>query len=215
MRKKAAQRPAVSPSQRKALPPPARRGPRNPNPIPTKARPNRHRHLTGPQTGHRRHRPGAGRIAHPAQPGLISPQRPIVGGWVSLIEKTFGWGMYLLPLALITVGVWLVVRNFERVPSVSVERLIGVALLFVNLLCWLHFFIFPNSSQVCPRPGGCRTGRRLYWRSLLDRPAVHPGHGRRSHRSARLGSDRPCYGAQRLCGRSVSLGARFDNAASG
>ena len=55
--------------------------------------------------------------------------------------------MYLLPLALIIIGVWLVVRNFERVPSVSVERLVGVILLFVNLLCWMHFFIFPASRQ--------------------------------------------------------------------
>ena len=76
-----------------------------------------------------------------------SARSALIGGWVSLIQKTFGWGMYLLPLALITVGVWLVVRNFERVPSVSVERLIGVSLLFANLLCWLHFFIFPDSSQ--------------------------------------------------------------------
>jgi S-DNA-T family DNA segregation ATPase FtsK/SpoIIIE len=76
-----------------------------------------------------------------------SARSPLVGGWVSLIHKTFGWGMYLLPLALITVGVWLVVRNFERVPSVSVERLVGFILLFANLLCWLHFFNFPASRQ--------------------------------------------------------------------
>jgi DNA segregation ATPase FtsK/SpoIIIE, S-DNA-T family len=76
-----------------------------------------------------------------------STRSPLVGGWVSLIHKTFGWGMYLLPLALIVVGVWLVVRNFERVPSVSVERLVGVTLLYANLLSWLHFFIFPASRQ--------------------------------------------------------------------
>ena len=78
---------------------------------------------------------------------LSSTRSPLIGGWVSLNGKAFGWGMYLLPLALIAIGLWLVLRNFERIPTVSVERLIGITLLFTNLLAWTHFFTFPESSQ--------------------------------------------------------------------
>jgi S-DNA-T family DNA segregation ATPase FtsK/SpoIIIE len=78
---------------------------------------------------------------------LSSTRSEITGGWVSLNGKAFGWGMYILPLALIAIGLWLVLRNFERIPRVSVERLIGIFLLFTNLLAWIHFFTFPESSQ--------------------------------------------------------------------
>ncbi len=76
-----------------------------------------------------------------------STRSPLTGGWVSLVAKGSGWGMYILPLALIVVGAWLVLRHFERIPSVSVERLIGIILLFTNILAWLHFLTFPVSSQ--------------------------------------------------------------------
>jgi len=76
-----------------------------------------------------------------------STRSPLTGGWVSLVAKGSGWGMYILPLALIAVGAWLVLRHFERIPSVSVERLIGIILLFTNILAWLHFLTFPASSQ--------------------------------------------------------------------
>ncbi len=76
-----------------------------------------------------------------------STRSPLTGGWVSLVAKGSGWGMYILPLALIAVGGWLVLRHFERIPSVSVERLIGIILLFTNILAWLHFLTFPESNQ--------------------------------------------------------------------
>jgi len=79
---------------------------------------------------------------------LVSSTRsPLTGGWVSLVAKGSGWGMYILPLALIAVGAWLVLRHFERIPTLSVERLIGIVLLFTNILAWLHFLTFPASSQ--------------------------------------------------------------------
>ena len=66
---------------------------------------------------------------------LVSSTRsPLTGGWVSLVAKGSGWGMYILPLALIAVGAWLVLRHFERIPTVSVEQLIGIVLLFTNIL---------------------------------------------------------------------------------
>ena len=78
---------------------------------------------------------------------LSSTRSEITGGWVTLIGKGFGWGMYILPLALIVVGLWLVLRNFQRIPTVSVERLIGLTLLFAWFLVLLHFFTFPADGQ--------------------------------------------------------------------
>jgi len=85
---------------------------------------------------------------------LVSTNRgALTGGWIALLGRAFGWGVYLLPLALIAVGLWLVLRNFGgmaagRIPLVSVERLVGIGLLYANLLTALHFFSFAESRQV-------------------------------------------------------------------
>jgi DNA segregation ATPase FtsK/SpoIIIE, S-DNA-T family len=67
----------------------------------------------------------------------------LTGGWLALLGKGFGWGMYLLPLGLVGIGVWLVLRHFDRLPQLAPERLVGLVLLFFNLLAWMHFFSFP------------------------------------------------------------------------
>ncbi len=70
---------------------------------------------------------------------LVSQRNSIwTGGWVRLLGRVFGLGMYLFPLALLAGGGWLVLRNFERVPRLAAERVIGILLLFTNLLAWLH-----------------------------------------------------------------------------
>jgi S-DNA-T family DNA segregation ATPase FtsK/SpoIIIE len=74
---------------------------------------------------------------------LVSPSRgSLTGSWVTLISRGLGWGTYLFPFGLILAGLWLVLRNFERIPQVSVERLFGVSLLFANLLVTFHFVAF-------------------------------------------------------------------------
>ena len=79
---------------------------------------------------------------------LFSSGGGLAAIWVVTLATWFGRGVYLLPIALIVVGLWLVVRNAERVPSLSVERLVGFVLLFTNILTWLHFFTFPDTSDV-------------------------------------------------------------------
>lgn len=71
----------------------------------------------------------------------------LTGDLVDFLDKGFGWGMYLVPLGLLLVGLWLVLRTFERVPRISLERITGIVLLFANLLAWFHFFLFPESSE--------------------------------------------------------------------
>jgi hypothetical protein len=60
---------------------------------------------------------------------LISASNNLVtASWLTFLEKAFGWGAYLFPVGLIAVGLWLVLRSFEHVPHVGIERLIGVCL---------------------------------------------------------------------------------------
>jgi S-DNA-T family DNA segregation ATPase FtsK/SpoIIIE len=71
---------------------------------------------------------------------LLSPNNSsLVGGWVSLLEQTFGWGVSLFAVVLVISGVWMVLRNFERIPRFSFLRALGLGLLFFNILAWLHF----------------------------------------------------------------------------
>jgi len=79
---------------------------------------------------------------------LLSPiKSTFTGGWVAGLGKTLGLGMYLFPFALLVVGLWLVLRNFERIPQLAVERLVGIFLLFLNLLVFFHFIAALRTGQ--------------------------------------------------------------------
>lgn len=70
---------------------------------------------------------------------LVSKQRgDVSGAWVSLIYRLTGWGTFILPVLIILGGLWLVFRNVEKLPLLSAERLAGVALLYLNVLTWIH-----------------------------------------------------------------------------
>ncbi len=62
---------------------------------------------------------------------LSSTQSAITGGLLAFFKFPFGNGIYVLWLALILFGGWLVLRKIERVPPVSVERVTGFLLLFL------------------------------------------------------------------------------------
>ena len=73
---------------------------------------------------------------------LLSTSRSsVTGQWVAALRLAFGWGMYVFPFGLLLGGLWLILRNFERIPQVAVERLLGIGLLFLNVLAWAHFAI--------------------------------------------------------------------------
>jgi len=75
---------------------------------------------------------------------LLSQNRGwISGGWLALLGQAFGWGMYLLPVGLIALGLWLILRHFDRLPQLALERVVGLILLYLNLLAWLHYLNFP------------------------------------------------------------------------
>jgi len=71
--------------------------------------------------------------------GLVSANRSaLIGGAIFFISQIFGWGVYVLPLGLLFFGLWLVFRKIERIPPLSIERIIGSGILFLWLLTVLH-----------------------------------------------------------------------------
>jgi S-DNA-T family DNA segregation ATPase FtsK/SpoIIIE len=78
---------------------------------------------------------------------LFSANRSgLTGSWIRGLSLIFGWGTYILPLGLIILGAWLVARNVERLPQLSIERIVGILLLFVSLLVILHGLAGPVSQ---------------------------------------------------------------------
>lgn len=73
---------------------------------------------------------------------LVSSQRsPLTGSMVRVLGQTFGWGIYILPLGLIVMGLWLILRRIEKLPPLSLERATGLILFFLWLLAMLHSII--------------------------------------------------------------------------
>mgnify|MGYP001064188521 FL=1 len=101
---------------------------------------------------------------------LLSSQHNIAtGGWLSFLGQLFGWGGYLFPVVLAVVGLWLVLRSFERIPRLAFERLVGLILLYLNLLTWLTFFSFPEDvyAEAALGNGGGYVGG-FFYRLLYD-----------------------------------------------
>jgi S-DNA-T family DNA segregation ATPase FtsK/SpoIIIE len=88
---------------------------------------------------------------------LFSANRSgLSGSWVGTLETGFGWGMYILPIGLMVLGIWLVARNVDNLPQLSVERITGILLLFVNLLV-----VFQGLSGATSGSGGGYFGKAL------------------------------------------------------
>lgn len=85
---------------------------------------------------------------------LVSASRgTLTGLWVGWLTDLAGWGVFLLPVALLAVGLWLVLRNIDRLPQVAAERLAGILLLFFNLLA-----VFSLVSGIPAAPVGAGGG---------------------------------------------------------
>jgi S-DNA-T family DNA segregation ATPase FtsK/SpoIIIE len=78
---------------------------------------------------------------------LSSTHGSLTGSLVGIIAQAFGAGMYLFPFGLAVTGLWLILRNFERIPQFVVERVLGIVLLFLHLLVDFHWIAVLRSSQ--------------------------------------------------------------------
>jgi S-DNA-T family DNA segregation ATPase FtsK/SpoIIIE len=73
---------------------------------------------------------------------LFSAQRSaLTESFMRLFSQSIGWGVYVLPIGLIVMGVWLILRRIEKLPSLSLERATGLILFFVWLLAALHSIV--------------------------------------------------------------------------
>ncbi|MGD0707267.1 MAG: DNA translocase FtsK 4TM domain-containing protein [Anaerolineaceae bacterium] len=57
---------------------------------------------------------------------------------VSFLNNMAGYGAFLLPIALVGVGLWMVLRRVESLPYYSGERLAGLLLLLLNLFTLVY-----------------------------------------------------------------------------
>src|SRR5690606_31821876 len=57
------------------------------------------------------------------------------------LSQALGWGIYILPAALIVMGIWLILRRIEKLPPLTLERATGIIILFFWLLVTMHFLI--------------------------------------------------------------------------
>jgi S-DNA-T family DNA segregation ATPase FtsK/SpoIIIE len=69
---------------------------------------------------------------------LSSSQGAVTGGLLALLNWLVGDGVYFLPVTLIGFGAWLVLRKIDRIPPLSIERLMGLFLLFVLIQMLIH-----------------------------------------------------------------------------
>jgi DNA segregation ATPase FtsK/SpoIIIE, S-DNA-T family len=78
--------------------------------------------------------------------GLVSVNNGVImGGWITFLSRLFGWGVYVFPAAMMLIGLWLILRSFERLPRLSIERTVGMFALFLLLLTGLHFWLSPDT----------------------------------------------------------------------
>ncbi|MDD2923076.1 MAG: DNA translocase FtsK 4TM domain-containing protein, partial [Anaerolineales bacterium] len=105
--------------------------------------------------------------------GLLSTARSkLIGGSIFFLTQIFGWGVYILPLGLLVFGLWLIFRKIERIPPLSLERVVGSAILFVWLLTVLHALVSTADTAEAVALTGVGGGalggvfQRMLWYSL-------------------------------------------------
>ena len=79
--------------------------------------------------------------------------------WTATLTKAIGLGGYALPVLLIVFGLWLLMRNIEKLPMVSFERVLGLILGFVNLLLWFELISRSRFVSGTVSLGGGTLGR--------------------------------------------------------
>ncbi len=102
---------------------------------------------------------------------LFSANRSALSGtWIRLLAQGFGWGVYILPLGLLLLGVWLIARRVDRLPPLSPERAVGIMLLFLALLATFHGLSGPAATALQRAEAGLGGG---YIGALIQRALVN------------------------------------------
>jgi S-DNA-T family DNA segregation ATPase FtsK/SpoIIIE len=85
----------------------------------------------------------------------------VTGWWVKNLAMLMGWGVYVLPLAMLIIGAWLLFRNLEHLPKLSAERTVGIVLFFLNMTAWFHLAIDGSFSDAQMGIGGGYLGAAI------------------------------------------------------
>ncbi len=92
---------------------------------------------------------------------LTSQSGQLTRWWTNWLQTGFGWGAYALPLILLVLGAWFLLSRVEHLPKVNIERVVGIILVFLNVLVWFELI-----DQTFPPPGtptgGGWVGGRIY-----------------------------------------------------
>lgn len=92
---------------------------------------------------------------------LLSVSRgTLTEGWLRLLRGVMGWGMYLAPLGLGVMGVWLLRYFATEDPQEKWEKPVGGFLLFLVLLAIFHLIMPGAGFEDFDEPGG---GGLLGW----------------------------------------------------
>ncbi len=75
-------------------------------------------------------------------------------GWLRLLSGLIGWGMYLAPVAMAALGVWLLRRFATEEPQEKWEKPVGALLLFLVLLMIFHLIKPGAGFEDFEEPGG-------------------------------------------------------------
>jgi S-DNA-T family DNA segregation ATPase FtsK/SpoIIIE len=78
----------------------------------------------------------------------------LTAGWIRILSQVFGWGVYILPVCLVVLGVWLMARNVDRFPQLNIERIVGMLMLFAGLLLAFHSIDGPIDTAIARAQAG-------------------------------------------------------------
>ncbi len=74
--------------------------------------------------------------------GILVPRDDLLGLWNRVLGQLFGWGVYFVPLMLIGLSFFLILRRWrEKLPQIEPEQVIGGVLFYLLLLTALHGLI--------------------------------------------------------------------------
>ncbi len=72
---------------------------------------------------------------------FLSVRGALTGAWLNFLKGIFGWGVFVVPIGIGGVGLWLILRRFEdKQFSLEPERVVGLVLAFLAALATFHFF---------------------------------------------------------------------------
>lgn len=85
---------------------------------------------------------------------LSATRGSLTEGWVDLLSRLFGLGVYLVPFGMGMLGLWLLLRSFERRPAIGGERTVGAVIVYLMALVLLHLLSFPEDPELLADAGG-------------------------------------------------------------